>query len=209
MTDNEVLHWSHALLRRESALAAIAALRSCAAQGAVEGLAELIYRGAGARETLAAIDALEGCGRFLVTDALLAALLSPNATVRLASVQALHRRNTPAGPAFTRLLRRDGSWPVRRAALVALADQRDERWEILHAATDPHWRVRYALLRVLLGWGQNGHERDEIQERLTRSGNDGRTEGVCAYLRWRWDGHPPHDGPGTEAPDPRERCAFW
>ncbi|HZU35343.1 MAG TPA: aldo/keto reductase, partial [Gemmataceae bacterium] len=84
----------------------------------------------------------------------------------------------------------DSSWLVRRAALQLLAsDPGPERWQVLDAATDPHWRVRHALLDVLLRWGENESQHQEIDQRLTRLDTHAPAWGVRAYLRYRWCSH--------------------
>src|SRR5262249_14628035 len=111
---------------------------------------------------------------------------------------------------FRRLLGRDTSWQVRRAAVGALADvPGPERWHVLDAATDPHWRVRHALIQVLLPWGETDEQRREIDGRLARAEPGARVEGVRAYLRYRWTGRPPEAVPAPAAPSPEQRCPFW
>src|SRR5690606_8849649 len=128
-------------------------------------------RSPSARAATAAIDALEKCGVPIVLDALRAALGSPHTSVRIAAVQDLHRRRARGADGdLLRLLRRDPSWLVRRAALRALADGPDPiRRQILAAVTDPHWRVRHALIQVLLGWGETETQRAEIDRRLAEA----------------------------------------
>src|SRR5262249_4611275 len=158
----------------------------------IEGLVERVYFARTAREALTAISVLESCDGPIILDALTAALESCHATVRIASVQALRRRQANhAGRPLAWLLRRDGSWLVRRAALEALADARGpERWHVLDAATDPHWRVRHALIRTLLRWGSSADQRREIDERLVGV-ESARAQGVCEYLHYRWSGRRP------------------
>src|SRR5258708_4489376 len=81
-----------ALLRPETALAAIDALRTLPGQAATEGLVELIAQSPSARLATAAIAALDGREGAIVLDALRAALDSPHVTVRLAAILALHQR---------------------------------------------------------------------------------------------------------------------
>lgn len=59
MSGEEVLHITKALLRPETALAAIRALRGCPDRAALEGLLERIYHPHTTREAVAAIAALE------------------------------------------------------------------------------------------------------------------------------------------------------
>jgi hypothetical protein len=212
----EPLARTHALLRAETAIRAALALRGATGQAEVEGLVELVYEPRSAREALAALEALEGCSAPLVRDALGAALDSPHATVRLAAVEAL-RRWGERPVALVRLLERDESWPVRRAALEALADEPGPgRWRVLAAADDPHWRVRHALIGVLLRWGEAEAGREEIEEKLrsaecgVRSEGAARVEGVRRYLRTRWQGEPGWvDNPHSAIRTPQSNCPFW
>ena len=212
MSGEDVLRVTHSLLRSETALAAIQALRGNPAKAAVEGLIELICSPRTAKEAVAAVAALEPCEDPIVLDALNVALDSPHASVRLAAAQDLGRRKAPqAGASLGRVLGGDDSWPVRRAALRALAaGPVSERWRVFEAATDPHWRVRHALIRVLLPWGEDDQaRRQEMDERLARSGTLARVRGVLAYLHYRWTGCPPESAPPPDTPDPREVCSFW
>ncbi len=207
----EHLRKTHALTRPETALAAAEALRGDFSTAAVEGLIELIHSPRSADEATTAIAVLEGCDRSLVVDALAAALDSPHATVRHAAVQALRRRGTMSlAEALHRRLRQDESWLVRREALDALAEHPDPiRWHVLGAATDPHWRVRHALIRVLLLWGEGEAERRAIDERLQALGAGVRGRGVREYLRFRWYGVPSPDAATPAAEEPASRCPFW
>jgi HEAT repeat protein len=202
---------THALLRPETALAAIEALRGMSDRAAVEGLVELLYDTSSARAATAAVSALEGRDDPPVLDALTAALDSPHASVRIVAVQSLHQRRADhVTETFVRLLTTDESWLVRRAALRALADQpAPDRWRILHAATDPHWRVRHALIRVLLEWGATDESRRDIDQRLAWLGEDVRVEGVRVYLTYRWSGRAPEEITLRPEEDPNRLCLFW
>lgn len=201
----EHLRLTHALLRPDTAIAAAEALRGSLGIAAVEGLVELVHAGRTAREVTTALSVLEGSDNLLILEALAAALDSRHATVRLTAVESLHRRGAgPFAGSLNRLLLRDDSWPVRRAALEALADL-PQHWFILGAATDPHWRIRHALIRRLLRWGEDQDERRRIEDRLV--GADARTTGLREYLRYRWSGLPPKAFP--EPDDPMRRCPFW
>jgi hypothetical protein len=206
----EHLRESHALLRPQTAIAAARALRGATHRAAIEGLAEVLYPPHPARLAVAAIASLEGHSDPLVHDALVAALDSPHPSVRAEVVASLHRR----GPGsfvepLARRLRQDSSWPVRRAALRALAQtERETRWRILSAADDPHWRVRHALLQVLLAWGDTDERRQEIDERLARL-EGARAQGVRSFLDYRWSGRPPASAPTPDLPDPPTMCSFW
>ncbi len=159
MTDNPstIRQLTHALLRPETALAAIEALSGRDNRGAVEGLVDLIDSQPAARAALAAIAALEERPEPIAEEALHAACFSPHSSVRLAAVLAL-RSWGPVGDEDTliQLLREDPSWPVRRAALWFLAEHHLMGcWPILiEAASDPHWRVRHALLQSMSNWGE-------------------------------------------------------
>ncbi len=191
MSGDDFLRVTHALLRSESTLAAVRELHDRAERAAVEGLVELIYRHRTAAEAVAAIEALEAATDPIICDALCAALDSPHSTVRLAAVESLQRRR-PArnGHLLGRVLREDESWPVRRAALYYLASEPGpERWGILDAATDPHWRVRHALIGVLMRWGESEPQRQEIDQRLVHlATTNARVRGVRAYLQYCWGG---------------------
>jgi aryl-alcohol dehydrogenase-like predicted oxidoreductase/HEAT repeat protein len=131
-------------------------------------------------------------------------------SVRLAALKSLENRAAfVLAPVVSRLLDRDGSWLIRRAALEFLAHSKAEsRWQVLKAATDPHWRVRHALIQVLLGWIQSEEDRECIIGRLKECGNDARTTGIIRYLRFRlsgqWQGSQIID-----AEDPQSWCEFW
>src|SRR5947209_7669640 len=204
MSAQDSLPVTYALLWPNTAVAAAEALRGARDRAAVEGLAELVYRPRSAKEALAAIAALEGCDDPVVLDALAVAVEGAHSSVRLAAVQALHRRGVASigSACLQQALTRDESWLVRRAALEALANaQGPGRWDLLVAETDPHWRVRHALIRILLGWGELDELRREIEERLERLDRDPRVRGVREYLRYRWSGLRP---PGGTAPKPSD-----
>jgi hypothetical protein len=108
MPVDDRLRLPYALLRPDTVLAAVEALRSATDRAAVEGLVELVYAARPAKEAVAAVAALDGCDRPIVLDALAAALDGPHASVRLAAVQSLHRRRAPrVAAALGRLLARD------------------------------------------------------------------------------------------------------
>jgi aryl-alcohol dehydrogenase-like predicted oxidoreductase len=211
MTDDEIERLTHALTRPETAATAAEALAGDCRRAAVEGLVELLTGEHSSRAGASAIAALEGCDSPLVLDGLMAALDSPHAPVRLAAVLALHRRGArPADAALARLLRRDDSWTVRRATLRALADGPEEvRWHVLDAATDSHWRVRHALVQVLLAWGGTDALPLEIDRRIAALGDSPRVRGLRAYLRYRWTGQRPAPAEAPEAEDPSRTCPLW
>jgi HEAT repeat protein len=207
---NALASLTHALLWPETAFAAMQMLRGSQEQAAVEGLVEVIYRGT-ARETTAAIEALEPSKDTILQGALLAALDSPHPSVRLAAIQDLHRRRTTGiSDRVARVLGEDESWQVRRTALhILAAEPGPERWRVLAAVTDPHWRVRHALIRVLLRWSASEEERQEIDRRLTEQGTVARIQGVRAYLHYRWTGRPLNFAVPLPVTDPSQGCPFW
>jgi hypothetical protein len=208
---DELERLTHALTREETAAAAAEALAGDRRPAAVEGLVELLGGEHPSRAGVAAVAALETCDVLIVLDGLAAALDSPHAPVRLAAVLSLHRRGArTADAALVRLLRRDDSWTVRRGALRALTDGPPEvRWHVLDAATDPHWRVRHALIQVLLARGQTDAQREDIDRRLAPLGEWPRVRGLRAYLRYRWSGRVPTPAEVPEADDPSLTCPFW
>jgi hypothetical protein len=68
MQAEDLLRLTYALLRPETAAAAVRALRGNASRPAVEGLTELIYRPRTATEAVAAIAALESIEDPLIFD---------------------------------------------------------------------------------------------------------------------------------------------
>jgi HEAT repeat protein len=211
MSLEPTMHITYALLNPETAFAAAGAFRGDCGKAAVEGLIELVYAPRTAKEAGAAVAALEGCDDAIIWDALAAALDSPHASIRIAAIQSLHRRGAAdVGGKLARLLGRDESWQVRRAALDALADGPPPgRWQVLDALDDPHWRVRHALVRALLRWGDAEARRGEIDDRIAATNRSPRARGVRDYLRWRWAGRSPGDFPTSDAPDPAHVCSFW
>jgi hypothetical protein len=200
---------SYALRQPATAAAAAEALAGSRDRAAVEGLVELLHAAPSAEAALAAIAALpdpEPALDTLVVDGLCAALASPFSSVRLVAVEALHRRScSEAIDNVLRLLHQDPSWMVRRAALRFLAETTAPHcWFFLAAADDPHWRVRHALVQVLLACGEDSARRDEIDQRLaTLSGP--RPHGLRTYLRYRWSGELPEFAPEAQAPP----WPFW
>jgi HEAT repeat protein len=199
---------THALRHPDTAEAAALALRGATGRAEVEGLIELLSAPPSARAALAALAALAGCPHPSVHDALRAAQANPHPSVRLAATEALHQRGDLPVLALAHLLAGDASWPVRRAALRALADaEGPSRWQVLHATDDPHWRIRHALVQLLLAWGEDSAARAEIQARLAQRSGHPRTAGLRAYLGWRWTGQPPAAFPAAD--DPASDCPFW
>lgn len=207
----EICRLTHALIHAQTAAAAVEALRGYRERAALEGLVELIHAPPAARAAVAALDALDDCNDPIVTHALGAALGSSHASVRLAALQAMKRhRVVPHTDGVVRCLRRDTSWPVRRAAVAFLGEQPGaERWQVLIAADDPHWRVRHALLKVLLAWGESLAERAEMEHRLAAMAPGPRVQGICRYLQHCWTGSVDTrlDARATEVA--AHTCAFW
>ncbi len=208
---DELERLTHALTRPETAAAAAEALAGDGRPAAVEGLVELLLGEHSSRAGAAAVAALEGGAGPLALDGLAAALDSPHAPVRLAAVVALQRRGArEADAALVRMLRQDDSWTVRRGVVRALADGPEEaRWHVLDAVTDPHWRVRHALIQVLLAWGQTDEQSQDIDRRLAALGEQPRVRGLRAYLRYRWTGRVPAPAEVPEPEDPSRTCPFW
>lgn len=206
-----LLRVTHALLRSETTLDAVRALHGRSERAAVEGLVELVYRHRTAGEGVAAIEALEDSTNPIVGDALCAALDSPHPSVRLAAVQGLQRRRPARGNiSVRRVLCEDESWPLRRAALHFLASEPgSERWRALDSATDPHWRVRHALIGVLMRWSESVSQRQEIDQRLIQLGTHARVRGVRAYLQYRWSGHVLEPSGAPEEMLARPTWPYW
>jgi hypothetical protein len=202
------LDFTYTLLNPEFAARAAEALRGRSDREVIEGLSELLAKAPPARTAAAAIASLEGLDDPVIRDALCRATASPHASVRTLAVQALHRRRAAdADDAMERVLRTDSSWTARRAALVALADRPEPVCcTILAAADDPHWRVRHALIQVLMSWGETDERRRRIDGRL---GNSPREQGLRDYLAYRRTGVVADAVPADEAADPLWRCPWW
>lgn len=177
---------------------------------AVEGLVELLLnREAGAAACSAALRSLEPDAGELASDAVVRALENRHVTVRLAAAAEVVRRGLfdDAAEALERLFRADPFWQVRRAAVTALAgDPTPRRWRVIFAATDPHWRVRYALARVFVGWGRDEAERAKVLGMLNEGSADLRVLRLRDYLRFRWTGELP---PERASENPADWCPFW
>lgn len=183
----EVRRLTFALRAPNTAKAAMTLLHGCRLKAAIEGLVEQIHFPHSARTATAAIAALAGCEDPVVIDSLAWALECEHASVRLASLQALEERQVEHLDAMIeRLMLRDPSWLVRRAAVTFLGERRSSFWTSLQASDDPHWRVRNALIQACLK--QAPELRSEIEHRLARFPTEGRRAGVLAYLRYRWSG---------------------
>jgi hypothetical protein len=211
MSGDELRGITYALLRPETALAAVRALHACSERRAAEGLVELLLEPRTAREAVAAIRALEATEDVIVVDALHAALASDHASVRQAASQDLQRRRLRGRSAsLSQVLCRDESWPVRRTALQIIASEPGpERWRVLDAVTDPHWRIRHALIRVLVHWSDNEASRQEIDRRLRERGPAAQVQGLRAYLHFCWTGITSEPAMPLDKIEVSQNCQFW
>lgn len=205
--DDHPLAVALALRHPDTAVAAVAAYRELVGGGkaTIDPLAELVVSDISAKASVAALDAMADVDDHVVPITMQAALQSRFAPVRLAGIRwwQTHAPDAP-DPAVERLLRTDPVWGNRRAALLAVAGQADDdRWQILSAADDPHWRVRHALVRVLLEW-----DAEEVRQRLKPLPNL-RARALLAYLEFRWTGTEPADWSAFAAPDPAAVYPFW
>src|SRR5262245_19716580 len=111
-----------ALTQDATAEAALEQLCRSTDAAAVEALLELLARPHTLALALPAVNSLAAIESPLATQALLDVLDSPLATVRLAAVEGLASRVTPrVVPRLVCRVTEDPSWPVRRAAVRALA----------------------------------------------------------------------------------------
>ncbi len=198
---------TYALLDAECAAATAELLRGTIEPAEVEALVGLVLnRDAGATAANAALHALVPDASPLVSDTVVRALNSPHASVRVFAVGEVARRKVFAeGEAgLTALLARDPFWQVRRAAVNALAQSPTGRDSLRRAASDPHWRVRYALAQVLEVWGRDPTQREEALGPLDVPSFH--TVGIRLYLHYRWTGEVPALSSETDA---WVDCTFW
>ncbi len=176
----------------------------------LQGLIELLHNPPSANAAKMVIAALEDFSTSPVIEALEFALGSGYASVRLAAIRALQTRgDATTTPVMSRMLSRDSSWLVRRTAVEFLSlVPSEQKWDILKAATDPHWRVRHALIQVLLKWSDSESSRDEISSRLKHLGSDARVKGLIRYLEFRQTGNLPKEAIDEDV-DPHSWCEFW
>jgi HEAT repeat protein len=209
---DDTLRLTHALRRPATAAAAARALCGVTSRAAIEALIEVVEDPPSAGAATAAIAALEPVDAPIVLDALHRALGSPRGSVRQAAIAALRRRGVaPDKGALLRVLRDDPVWGNRRAALFALAElPPPDDLAVFDAATDPHWRVRHALIQVLASRGATPDGRLVIEDQLDRRAGDARARGVRDYLRYHWSSDTVPTDPGPQpAEDPSTWCPFW
>ena len=205
---------THALRRPATAAAAARALRGNTSRAAVEALVEVVEQPPSSSAAVEAIRTLEVVDEVIVLNALNGALGGPFGQVRLPALMSLGRRAiVPAAGSLARMIREDPSWTNRRAALVFLADVATSDDPVLfEAATDPHWRVRHALIQVLLPRGVTPADRRLVEEHLSIRAGDDRARGVLDYLRYRWssaDSFRPTVAGSRSISDPSSWCPFW
>ncbi len=167
--DDHPLAITFALRHADTVAAALDALAGRTDAVTTAGLLELVENERWAKPTLVAVDRLTATDSPLSVSVLRRAFTSRFAAVRLlACVRVREQKRAGFDAELNRVLTADDSWPNRRAALLALSES--DRWAILAAADDPHWRVRHALIRVLTGW-----ERGEVLDLLARRASEGQT----------------------------------
>ncbi len=201
---------TYALLDPDLALAVAESFRGLSEPAIVEGLVELVLdRETGATAASAAIRTIEHDTSPLVCDTIVRSLDSPHPSVRiLAAGEVVRRALFPrARNALVELMKRDPIWQVRRAAVNAITTDPDSyRWQSLFAASDPHWRVRYALATVLEEWGRDATDRKKVLAMLSETSQDARALRLRDYLNYRWTGELPPERLGV---DPQSWCSFW
>ncbi len=198
-----------ALRNPQTASAAVAELAGTEDPICVDGLAEMVclhpnrqfssWTVAAAIKTLAAIRLPQAQG--VIKDTLLAALSSDQANIRAAALRGLLQRRLAVGTdEVTWILANDPAHSVRQLAVRVLAtnpevDPQTRPWQVLTAADDPHWRVRFALIETLLEWGLSSSDQPHIDGRLAQLQEDTpepirrhRIAGLRAYLQYRWTG---------------------
>jgi hypothetical protein len=205
-TGDELRRLTFALRQANTATSAAEALAGVTDRGAVEGLVELLHAPPSADAAIAAVEALADCDRSLVRDGLRAALKTSFTSLHVVALEALRRRDADeATDDVEVLLRQSSAWIARRAAVKFLAERKGPQcWNILAAADDPHWRVRHALLQVLLAWSKDEARRPEIEARLAALPGP-RPEGLRSYLHYRWTGQPP----GATQEESAPAWPFW
>jgi HEAT repeat protein len=227
--DDHPLARTYALLDGDLAAATAEAFRGTTEPAEVEGLVELILkRETSATAATAALRSLEHDTSPLVNDTRVRALGSPHPSVRILAANEVLRRKlfAEAREPLVELLKCDPFWQVRRAALNAIAAAEYQPAVEYAAASDPHWRVRYALAHILEERGRDPAQREAILRGLPDPARP-RSEnmvGLCLrnvgsfvtgepravhlrdYLVYRWTGELPPERPGI---DSQSWCPFW
>jgi aryl-alcohol dehydrogenase-like predicted oxidoreductase len=208
--DDHPLARTFALLDPDLAPAAACTLRGTTERAELEGLVEVLLNPqASATASAAALRSLEHDTGMLVSDTIIRALNNQFPTIRIAACGEVVRRGLfdPAAEKIEHLFRTDPFWQARRAAVNALAADTDSRrWRIIFAATDPHWRVRYALAQVFVEWGRDADERAKILGMLPETSQHLRVVRLRDYLLFRWSGETP---PERLPENPAEWCLVW
>jgi HEAT repeat protein len=207
--ESHPLSRTYVFLDPDLAPTAAAVMRGTTELAEIEGLVELLLNPqASASVSAAALRSLEHDDRPVVADAVVRALENAFPSVRILAAAEVTRRGLfdAARDRLLKLLQTDPFWQVRRAAMNAIAaDPGAMRWYVLHAATDPHWRVRYALAQVFEWWGTSEPARRDIEVRLGPT-SQVRVARLWDYLRYRWTGTLP---PPRPSDDPQSWCPFW
>lgn len=199
---------THALLNPATALPALRALAGSTDAITIDGLLDLLPLAEQARQAVIALEMLTELDHPAINRALARQLRSRWPAVQTAAVAGLQKRKALDDPwcqaELIRLLSEHNSWTLRREVLRALADSRDSR--ILIAASDPHWRVRYAFAQRCLA--TTPAESRETIAALQAMPNP-RVQGVVRYLQQQL--------PATQAPEmaqamlatPQPRPPIW
>lgn len=210
--DDHPLSVSLALRKADTVTAALHELAGRTDAVTTDGLLELVWTEPAVKPTLTAVDRMTATDCPVSVDVLRRAFASRFAPVRLMACDRVRdQRRGGFADQLVHTLMHDDSWPNRRAALLALSEQHETKWHILSAADDPHWRVRHALIRVLLVW-----ERVEVIARLDALAvgsrltvQSQRIAALLAYLRFAFDGTEPPDWSPFTPPDRHQLCPFW
>lgn len=206
MTENPVTirQWTHALLYPDTLEAALQCMPEEEHPAIIEALVEVVDEAPTARSAKLALNALLPFEHPLVDSIIRESLESPHAMVRIKAVEAVNQSQVQdCESQLSQMLRRDESWLARRGALRALANSASHREDIFQAADDPHWRVRHALIQVLI----ECEDRQWIDNQLSQH-NDPRAKGVRDYLIWKWTGNCP-DQSSIDLANPEAICPIW
>jgi len=181
--DSHVLAITFELTQADFALSAVDHLTGNTSTSAVTGLLEVLYEPVAAKVAVAAIQALAAVehGHPLSAAIRQAAVHGVNraeSTVQIACIRQLQKWQENAAAKMLKLtLQTSPKWIIRRAALLALIDIQPAL--AASAATDPHWRVRHALINAA---GQADDTHAELTATLHRQSECNRANGVAAYL---------------------------